>query len=399
MPQSNIGTPRDITMKFTSCVEMAVSGYKVFHFIIRGDEFIELPLDANVRLPSENSYPYKQMVKTLGAEPQDFLLQNGGIDVISAKVDVNQHDKTVKFFFPPNTGIVNGGHTQLALVKTSQRQDVSRSFVMLMVIENNFAPRVLAEIAASRNTASNVKPYSKAEKLGFFAPIKKYLDQDIEKHIIWYENREVPNGMGINALDLIAIINLFNIKRYQSRYTPNGEQPNSSATSKASAFRLWEKLEGQGDNEFWHIYPLINDIISLKEYIESEYHLKKIPRGFNIIKVIDKNDPPKKTVCFGRDIQWNLPKQFLLPLLASFRADIFFDANKNTIGWIENPIKLFDKAAHRLFNRMLKSFKSSWHGEINRGSKDSNFWQLLYTDLNSEINDTAPLYKEYGIPK
>ena len=394
MPEGNRRTPVDVIINFEEFSENIIDGFKIFQFFVKGSEYLELPLDANVRLPSEKSYPYKKMIDTLETNQGDFLLQNGGIDIIAARVDVNDRQKKVKFNFPPNTGIVNGGHTQLALLNTKRSTDISNAKIKLQVIEHTFTREKLAEIAASKNTASNVQPYSKAEKLGYFGRIKSEMTPDFEKHIIWYENRDVPHGIGLSAVDLISILNVFNVLEHQSRYSAVTDQPNQSATSKASVFRYWESKQ----HAYLHTYPLTNDILSLMEHIQATFH-KGIPKGFTTLTVIgDKNDPPKKTIFLGKDITWNLPKQFILPLLASFRADVYFDEAAGKIGWFEKPDTLFDKAKNRLFSKLLTTYKSTYHGEINRASKDANLWQILYMDLDPLINKSSK-WKEYAIPR
>lgn len=71
---------KEITMKYEECAVHHVSGYPdIYTFFIRGNEYVELPMDANVRDPSEKSIPYKDMIITLEQNPHNFLLQNGGI--------------------------------------------------------------------------------------------------------------------------------------------------------------------------------------------------------------------------------------------------------------------------------------------------------------------------------
>ena len=56
---------------------------------------------------------------------KNFLLQNSGITVIAHDVTIDRGKKTVKLDFPPETGIVNGGHTQLAVLNAKAQRDIS----------------------------------------------------------------------------------------------------------------------------------------------------------------------------------------------------------------------------------------------------------------------------------
>ncbi len=354
-----------------------------------------LPLDANVRLPSENSIPYREMMKTLERDPARFFLQNSGISVIASDVKVNKQDKIVKLHFEPNTGIVNGGHTQLALLDAKDQRDISRAKVKLEVIKYTFTAQELAVIAASRNTASNVKPYSTAEKKGLFIKIKNEMLLPFEKHIIWYENREVPNDKGMPALDLIAYLNLFDVTTNQSDYSPElSEQPNKSATSKSAVFKAWEI----DPEKIRQTYPLINDILNLLEHIQTTFD-KKIPKGFTTLGVMKNlKDQNKMSLFTGKKISFDMPKQFLLPILASLRADVKYDEVNGKIGWYEKPEEVFDRCKASIVTDLLKTYKSTYHNELNRASKDSNLWRILYLNVERSIDKTEE-WKMYDVPR
>ena len=382
MPEGKKRTPIDVEMKYDRYSKDNVDGYPIYLFYIKGSEYKEMPLDANVRLPSEKAIPYKEMVNTLEREPKQFLLRNGGINVIASSVRINKSKNTVRLTFPHGTGIVNGGHTQLALINIMSQRDISDATIQIQVIEHEFSDEELATIAASRNLASNVKPYSTAEKKGYFKKIKDYMIPDFEKHIIWYENRNVPNGVGMNAVDLIARVNLFNCRLYQSSYKNKlTDQPNNSATSKGSVFKKW--VDNQ--QEYEHLYPLINDIINLEEHILTTFQIKA-PHGFTTLKVVNNiKDKDKKTIFTGKKKEWEIPTQFLLPIMASFRANIFYHPNKGEIGWHEKPEDLFDRVKTKLLSETSRTYKNH-AGEINRLSKDPNYWRILYDTMDREVN-------------
>lgn len=74
MPLSN-HSPKEITMKYEECAVHHVTGYpNMYTLFIRGNEYVELPTDANVRDPSEKSIPYKDMIYTLDKNPHKTIL-------------------------------------------------------------------------------------------------------------------------------------------------------------------------------------------------------------------------------------------------------------------------------------------------------------------------------------
>ena len=57
---------------------------------------------------------------------------------------------------------------------------------------------------------------------------------------------------------------------------------------------------------------------------------------------------------------------------------------------------LFDKSKKDLCKRLSQTYKSTYHSEINRASKDSNLWQILYQQVSMMI-DKGKVHKEYDI--
>ena len=392
MPRGQRDTPTELTLKYEHLSKNIIDGYPFYNLYINGDSYRALPLDANVRLPSDKALPFKGMVDTLMSDPKSFFLRNNGMGVIASKVKLNESKKEVTIKFDPNTGIVNGGHTQLAILEVQKLQSIRDAIIKMDVIVHDFKLEELAMIAASRNTASNVKDYSTAEKKGFFTKIKSEMEDIFEKHIIWYENRDVPNS-GLDPYDLIARLNLFNVKIYQSNINEIIDQPNKSATSKGAVFKQWMK-----DQEvFCHTYPLTDDILRLEEHILSTFH-KDIPRGFTNLAPVKKIENGKKTMCLGKEIKYEMPRQFLYPILASLRAGIKYDEANQRIGWYENPEYLFDSCKSDLIATLSKTYKSTYHSEINRASKDSNLWQILYSIVDRKV-DKGSEWELYDIQR
>src|SRR3989344_8846131 len=117
------------------------------------------------------------------------------------------------------------------------------------------------------------------------------------------------------------------------------EQPNKSATSKSAVFNEWV----ENPDQIRQTYPLVNDILNLLEHIQTTFD-KKIPKGFTTLAVMKNlKEQDRKTLFTGRKISYDMPKQFLLPILASFRANIKYDEINGKIGWYEKPEDLFDK--------------------------------------------------------
>lgn len=385
-------TPTTVAINVESVAKVVLGSFVEYTFYVNGQEYKELPLDANVREPDPTkSKPYKDMMTTLAIEPEKFLENNLGISVIAENVKQignNRYELT----FPSGTGILNGGHTQLAILHSKSDPNISNALVKISVREKSLAPNRIAEIAAAQNSSTAVKEYSLAEKKGLFAELKTKLHPDNEKHIIWYEGKQVSANLGIDPIDLIALLNLFNFMDNQSPYNPNNSsQPNASCNSKKTVFNSWVN----DSTSIRKIYPLVNDIISLCETIQMEFTNKTGMARLQII-IDAKNTRKQKLTFSGKIPQYNIPKAFLYSVLSAFRANIFYDSANNKVGWYEEPLLLFRKHYVDLFREVMNAYKTSFKNDIKKVGSDKMLWTLLYIKLSTQV-DTSKVYKIYDI--
>ena len=390
MPTPSNSTPTSImlTTEYFSETPISKNGdvYREFTLYVNGQEYKKLPLDANVREPNpDKSRPYKDMVNTLNQSPEDFLENNLGISVVASEVKQVNANK-FELSFQSGTGILNGGHTQLAILNCQSNSNISKALVRLIVKEKQYTPERLAEIAAAQNSSSAVKEYSLAEKKGLFAKMKSSMDANHEKHIIWYEGKIVPNGIGMTPDDLIALINMFNVELNQSRYNNIDNQPTESSSAKKSTFNKWSNEDNLSSYEM--IYPLIDDIIDLYEYAQLE-----ITKGTNVTSTLifrnSKNKSHKPLVFSGKVPEYITPKQFLYPFLFAFRANIYLDKANRKIGWFVDNKKLLQKVKKELCTKLKNELKTK---SINEVGKSSNLYQLLYSIvLNAVLSTKKPL--------
>lgn len=385
-------TPTTVEIYVESVAKVVLGSFIEYTFYVNGQEYKELPLDANVREPDPaKSKPYKDMLTTLELEPEKFLENNLGISVIAEKVKLISNNK-YELTFPSGTGILNGGHTQLAILDSKTNPNISKAIVKISVREKSLAPNRIAEIAAAQNSSTAVKEYSLAEKKGLFAELKTKLDPDNEKHIIWYEGKQVAANLGIDPTDLIALLNLFNFIDNQSPYNPTGSsQPNASCNSKKTVFNSWVN----DSSNLRKVYPLVNDIIFLCETVQMEFTNKT---GIARLQIVSdaKNTRGQKLIFSGKIPQYNIPKAFLYSVLSAFRANIFYDSANNKVGWYEDPIHLFRKHYVELFKEVMNAYKTSYKNDIKKVGSDKMLWTLLYIKLSTQV-DTSKVWKSYDI--
>lgn len=394
MPTPSTMTPTTVTIKYEKYTEINILGCDEYTFYVNGQEYKELPLDANVREPDVNkSKPYKAMLDTLSEKPQDFFENNLGISVIATDVKLFNSKNKVELTFASGTGILNGGHSQKAVLDSKADPDISNAIVKIIVRKKNYTLERIADIASCQNSSTAVKEYSLAEKKGLFTVMKKSIDPNKEKHINWWEGRPVPNGKGMEPQDLIALINVFNIELYRSRYNTNGKnQPTGSASGKTGVFHKWEN----NTSSYEKIYPLINDILDLSEYIKMHFADKT---GISKLSIIQesKNKRNVSLIFSGNIPNFILPQQFLYPIIAAFRANVYYDDANKKIGWFNDNCVLFDTYKKNLCDKLVSFYTQSYGNNINKAGKDPNLYEALYNELNYYITTNGTPFIEYEI--
>lgn len=396
MPNPSNETPTIVEIKIEKKTEIIVNDCTEYTFYINGQEYKRLPLDANVREPNiAKSKPYKDMCQTLSDMPEKFFENNLGISVIASRVE-KISEKKYRLIFESGTGILNGGHTQQAILDSQIYPQISQAIIKITVRAKRYELSRIAEIAAAQNSSTSVKEYSLAEKKGLFIPIKSALDPNKEKHIIWYEGRSVPNNIGMKPDDLIALINVFNVDLYNSSYNNSNSQPTASSSNKSRVFQKWE----EESDSFKNLYPLINDILDLGEYVKANFHEDT---NMTRLKVIyeseNKNDIKKKLIFSGETSKYVLPSQFFYPLIASFRANIYYNKANNKIGWYNNNFDLFDKSKKNLCEKIRSFYTTSYSNNLNRASKDPNLYEALYITLLGYVDRNNEPEVKYDIKK
>ena len=370
--------PTTVKMKYFDHNFNTIDGVFVYTFFVRCRELFPMPLEANVRLPSESATAYLNMRETLQNEPQMFFFKNGGINVIASSVKINKDAKSFELVFDHNYGVLNGGHTQQAIVDENDDYPIDdTAFVRIEVLEwKGQTNQQLASLAAAKNLSTNVKITSTANKKGYFDPLKKEMDPVYEKNIVWFENEET-DGDEFSSTDLIAILNLFDIDNFNM-----SNHPLSSANAAGSVLKSWVKSCDEGNPKLLKVFPLVNDILGLYEHILSTFNTN-IPRGFTGRKQVKNVQTKNKTTPFTKQpLDFILPKQVLMPVLAAFRADIEeFDGQYR---WIIEPKSLFDKVKYDLFKNVGDFMDRN---DINRLSKDPTIWTNLYMRIQIAIRE------------
>ena len=399
MPKSSIATPCTITMKYFagSKTPVLIDQCQEYTIYIKCHEYKELPIEANVRKPEQDPRgPYRDMLATLNNRPLDFFENNLGISAIAKSVTFPKKD-TIELSFETGMGILNGGHTQKAIISSQTNPQLKDATVKLTIRKSIYTPSRISQIAAAQNSSISVSETSLADKRGAFDALKKEMGigGKCEKKIIWYEGRDTY-GYGMDANDVIAILAMFNIDHYESEYNKSKKrnQPVDCFNGKKKILEGFQdevldpKSTPYKECTYEKLYPLCNDILCLYEYIKvNASSAKSILSKLNGIKDTKTKKTKNKRIYFSTEqCLYDVPIGLLYPIIAAFRADVYYSEKDKEIGWWIKPEEIFDDCKSDLYDVIKNAYNNGRKYDPTVVGRDKNSYQLLYNTVLQSVN-------------
>lgn len=357
---------------------------KKYIFYAKVDDIPDgIPMSTNPRDQKLDSNVANIIRESLLSNDGFFHLKNRGIIISAENVIYNNNEKVATIYFGDSIyhGNIDGGHTYKILCE--HKDENLEQYVQFEVMTG--VEDIIESLAEARNTSVQVDEKSMAELAQKFDPIKEGLEgMPFFKRIAFKQNQiavdeETRKKLKmIDAREIIAIINMFNLAEYDSNH-----HPVQAYSSKAKMLELYL------DNpEFYRNYVnVMPDIFDLYDAIELEFadayntasggrYGRKKYAGYKSGKVIGKSK-------FGmNDIIYKVPDGLLYPTIASFRSLLVFNDKTEKYEWKNgvNPIEIWDKTKEELASKIM-NFAASIGDNPNAVGKDSNIWDLAYMTI------------------
>lgn len=240
---------------------------------------------------------------------------------------------------------------------------------------------IIEDLARARNTSVQVDEKSMDELANKFDPIKEGLEgMPFYNRIAFKQNQiEIDNTNGknlkmIDAREIVAIINMFNIDRFDFK-----THPTQAYSSKAKMLSIY--LENpEHYRKFVNIAP---DIFDLYDAIETEFadayneaggrYGRKKYSGYKDGRIVGKSKFEQN------ELTYKIPDGLLYPVVASFRTLVVDNNVTGKYEWYNgvDPIKIWKKCKVELVNKIM-SFANSIGDNPNAVGKDQNIWDLAY---------------------
>ncbi|MCI8465955.1 MAG: abortive phage infection protein [Lachnospiraceae bacterium] len=365
------------------------SASKKYLFYVKvGDIPESIPMKTNPRHQTLTSMVPQAITESLESNDGYFHLKNRGI-VLSAKAcTYNSKAGKVTITFADNAfhGNIDGGHTYKILCE--HRNSCLDQYVQFEVMTG--VEEIIEGLAEARNTSVQVDEKSMAELQQKFDPIKEGLEgMPFFARIAFKQNQQAFDNdtnkklKMIDAREIVAIINMFNVKNFDAT-----NHPIKAYASKAKMLNLY-----LNDPESYRNYVnIMPDIFDLYDTIEMEFatafneaggrYGRKKYSGY-------KDGTTIGTSKFGlHNISYKIPDGLIYPTVAAFRSLIVYNPRTEKYEWKNgiNPIHIWSKCKRNLTYQIM-CFASAIGDNPNTVGKSPNIWNLAYMTVLLSTGD------------
>lgn len=359
--------------------------------------------NANVRPPKEDRKPFKAMLETIENHPDDFHIKNRGITYICTAIEYDKKEGVLTIDVPDDTeirkgqkedlsmryGIADGGHTFEAITRTvSNEKDYAamEKWTMPFGRVHFIATRDLKNvepIVEALNTSTQVQQVTLDEYQNKFASMKLALrDAHFDTDTVAFREGE---NKPWKVEEIIQRMSCFLPERWVRH------QPTNMYKSKNKARKLFTDEESR--MEFKEIYPVIADVITLPEYVQSRFSRmveakfqKKVPAGCKRLNESYTRENTKYPTMH------KFNASIILPVASAFR--VLLVKKGDTYDWALDPREVFDHVEEQLFNLYTK--KSNKYDIISQISNDPAYWgdaMEIVEEAKREMLSSGPIVR------
>ena len=345
----------------------------------------DFPMDTNPREQKMTTNVAKKIKESLlNTSELNFFLLNRGI-LLSAK-DVSysnySNEMTISFEDPEVHGNVDGGHTYKTILQFRDQLDKGQQYVKIEILTG--IEGIFQSLAAARNTSVQVQDKSIAELEDRFDIIKNTLANENYISRVFFKENDAGD---IDVADLLAILNMFNISRYNGMTS----FPINSYSSKKKCIDLYisdHKEYGESaENPYVKMMHIMPDIFRLYDAIEvgmNRFYRQKNPGGrYGATKGVQvpKAGQEIRSKFLSNEMEAASPNGFIYPILGAFRALV--EEKDGKYCWKKNPFAVLEKVGAELVESTVSMSRSLGNNPQSVG-KEANIWKTLYMTIAFE---------------
>lgn len=368
--------------------DAVAKGAEMFYIICDVKDVPEnIPMDTNPReqkLTTAVAKKIKNSLLTPGAN--NFYLLNRGLLLSAEKVTFNSKNDTVSVSFSDTEvhGNIDGGHTYKIITECKDDLDYGQQYVKIEILTK--VEDMFPELASARNTSTQVQDKSIAELYKRFEIIKQAIkDEPFAKDVFFEENAEGT----IDVSDILALLNMFNIERYQEI----NDYAIASYTKKKQCIDYYisehEKKGNTLENPYVKMKNIMVDIFKLYDQLEKNVKTyysggvsgKKYGSVSGVTKRKD-GKPAFKTKFYRNNTDYVTPNGFLFPIIGAFRALVDVDKD-GYYYWKKSPFEVLDKLGADLMESTVDMSRTLGNNP-NAAGKNKQLWKNLFMCVTME---------------
>ena len=339
--------------------------------------------NANVRPSSQRKKPFRDMLNTVETSPSTFHRKNRGIIYLCDRFEFDNKNRLLRVTIPdidpkefeelengePKFGIADGGHTFEVIQQTVARMNELREregwtepFVRVHFLAGQgFESGELEQLVEALNTSSQVQQFTLDEYQNKFDELKEALHAGgFDPSVVAFRENEDKEW---DVRDVVQRLACFLKERWKTT------QPASMYRSKGKALDLY--TNDATHDEFRKLYPVAADIVTLPEYIQSEFS-KDTGKGrkfgkIRAVKTLKKSVTPTGTQ-YTTDHEMDLAAS--LPIAAAFRE--LLELRGDRYYWKVDYKRVFKIAADELYKALLNKVRTA--KAVNSLGADTEYW-------------------------
>ena len=358
----------------------------IYYLLVNMKDLPEgIPMDVNPRVPKMATNVAKRLINAVIEPETDFYINNRGI-VISAKsfsfnsvesevsIDIGDtEDENDKYSY----GILDGGHTYKAIMQNRDNipEDIEK-YVRIEVITNVIN---ITRLSDARNTSIQVSDIALFNLEDSFEDIRDAIKNEVYADYVAYKDNE---NKPINISELLRLMYAFDIIKYPDDVLA----PIQSYSGKAQVFKRYK--DAYNTPFYKSLTKQLPKLVKLYDVIEKElpekYNEYKKNLGvasprFGAVKGVENVEKGAETSFLNETTNYSISSGYIYPIFGAFRSLLRFDEEKGEVGWIFDPIYIWNQVGTSIAQN---TFESSNNPQL--AGKDKQLWLSNYRIVETQ---------------
>lgn len=381
------------------------------------------PLNANPRKPNsigtnESRDIVVKMRSTLTREPKKFVRLNNGFTCVCSSFNYDAPSKTIQIQWSEGEGILNGGHSYLAIQTLARDVDaVVRAEIIVInpTLQANESAKTkfITETAIARNSNRQLKDFTRSEFEGKHEVLQSHL-MDLKGVVYWSEGYEelsvsphrFTSSDAMKANEFVRYLALLDLewhwhpsKKQQGGVNPReAEILNNLIVSGNKTYDQWSviALDDENDKNLHSVAPLGPDLLKLVDMIRLSMNNPTAGYGPNFVSSPFYASWAGKGQTAGRTFSdmglRRCPKSsphFIAYMLNWIRPYIWFGETENhlkMVGYYRDPFEVYNEIHPEIIKYARQPFQGFKTARDFANSKSSaaSLWREVVKDHWSE---------------